>query len=181
MRIMDQARRYEARGGTTSFRAFVDELEARAERDEASETPIVEEGTEGVRIMTVHRAKGLEFPVVILADITCNETRERASRYIEPASKLAAMELAGCAPRELQVNQAREHERDEEEAMRLLYVGATRARDLIVVPAVGDDPQESDGWLARLNPVIYPAQCGAARARVDASGRDVPNSATTAC
>ncbi len=107
MRIMDQARRYEARGGTTSFRAFVDELEARAERDEASETPIVEEGTEGVRIMTVHRAKGLEFPVVILADITCNETRERASRYIEPASKLAAMELAGCAPRELQVHQAR--------------------------------------------------------------------------
>ena len=156
MRIMDQARRYEARGGTTSFRAFVDELEARAERDEASETPIVEEGTEGIRIMTVHRAKGLEFPVVILADITCNETREHASRYIEPASKLAAMELAGCAPRELQENQAREHERDVEEAVRLLYVAATRARDLIVVPAVGDDPQESDGWLARLNPVVYP-------------------------
>jgi ATP-dependent helicase/nuclease subunit A len=156
MRIMDQARRYEARGGTTSFRAFVDELEARAERDEASETPIVEEGTEGVRIMTVHRAKGLEFPVVILADITCNETRENASRYIEPASKLAAMELAGCAPRELQEHQAKEHQRDQEEAIRLLYVAATRARDLIVVPAVGDE--ESDGWLARLNPVVYPSQ-----------------------
>ena len=156
MRIMDQARRYEARGGTTSFRAFVDELEARAERDEASETPIVEEGTEGIRIMTVHRAKGLEFPVVILADITCNETRADASRYIEPASKLAAMELAGCAPRELQEHQAKEHDRDVEESIRLLYVAATRARDLIVVPAVGDE--ESDGWLARLNPVVYPAQ-----------------------
>ncbi len=155
MRIMDQARRYEARGGMTSFRAFVDELEARAERDEASETPIVEEGTEGIRIMTVHRAKGLEFPVVILADITCNETRAGASRYIEPASKLAAMELAGCAPRELQEHQAKEHERDEEEAVRLLYVAATRARDLIVVPAVGDE--QSDGWLVRLNPVVYPA------------------------
>jgi ATP-dependent helicase/nuclease subunit A len=155
MRIMDQARRYEARGGTTSFRAFVDELEARAERDEASETPIVEEGTEGVRIMTVHRAKGLEFPIVILADPTCNETRAGASRYIEPASKLAAMELAGCAPRELQEQQAREHERDQEEAIRLLYVASTRARDLIVVPAVGDE--ECDGWLARLNAVIYPA------------------------
>jgi ATP-dependent exoDNAse (exonuclease V) beta subunit len=155
MRIMDQARRYEARGGTTSFRAFVDELEARAERDEASETPIVEEGTEGIRIMTVHRAKGLEFPVVILADITCNETRADASRYIEPASKLAAMELAGCAPRELQEHQVKEHDRDVEESIRLLYVAATRARDLLVVPAVGDE--ESDGWLARLNPVVYPA------------------------
>ena len=156
MRIMDQARRYEARGGMTSFRAFVDELEARADRDEASETPIVEEGTEGVRIMTVHRAKGLEFPIVILADITCNETRAGASRYIEPASKLAAMELAGCAPRELQENAEGEHRRDEEEAIRLLYVASTRARDLIVVPAVGDE--ECNGWLARLNPVIYPAQ-----------------------
>jgi len=156
MRIMDQARGYEARGGMTSFRAFVDELEARADRDEASETPIVEEGTEGVRIMTVHRAKGLEFPIVILADITCNETRADASRYIEPASKLAAMELAGCAPRELQENAEGEHRRDEEEAVRLLYVASTRARDLIVVPAVGDE--ECDGWLARLNPVVYPAQ-----------------------
>src|ERR1019366_3972874 len=93
MRIMDQARRYEARGGMTSFRAFVDALEARADRDEASETPIVEEGTEGVRIMTVHRAKGLEFPIVILDDFTCKLIREEASRYIEPAAKLAAMEL----------------------------------------------------------------------------------------
>ena len=69
-------------------------------------------------------------------------------------SKLAAMELAGCAPRELQEHAEEEHRRDKEEAIRLLYVAATRARDLIVVPAVGDE--ESDGWLARLNPVVYP-------------------------
>lgn len=156
MRIMDQARRYEARGGATSFRGFVDELEARAERDEASEIPVVEEGTEGIRIMTVHRAKGLEFPVVILADLTCKETRAEASRYVEPATRIAAMELAGCAPRELQEHAEDEHRRDEEEALRLLYVAATRARDLLVVPAVGDG--EHDGWLARLNPVIYPAE-----------------------
>ncbi|HYL58257.1 MAG TPA: UvrD-helicase domain-containing protein [Candidatus Acidoferrales bacterium] len=156
MRIMDQARRYEARGGATSFRGFADELEARAEREDASEVPVVEEGTEGVRIMTVHRAKGLEFPVVILADLTCNETREKASRYIEPATRMAAMELAGCAPRELQEHADDEHKRDVEEAVRLLYVATTRARDLLVVPAVGDG--EYDGWLARLNPMIYPAQ-----------------------
>jgi ATP-dependent exoDNAse (exonuclease V) beta subunit len=156
MRIMDQARRYEARGGATSFRGFVDELEARAERAEASEIPVVEEGTEGIRIMTVHRAKGLEFPVVILADLTCKETRAEASRYVEPATRIAAMELAGCAPRELQEHAQDEHRRDEEEALRLLYVAATRARDLLVVPAVGDG--EHDGWLARLNPVIYPAE-----------------------
>jgi hypothetical protein len=37
---------------------------------QAAEAPILEEGSDGVRLMTVHKAKGLEFPVVILADIT---------------------------------------------------------------------------------------------------------------
>jgi ATP-dependent exoDNAse (exonuclease V) beta subunit len=44
--------------------------------------------------------------------------------------------------------------REREEAVRLLYVAATRARDLLVVPAVGDEPHP--GWLANLNPAIYP-------------------------
>jgi len=153
MRLMDAARRYEARGGATSFRGFVDELEARAERDEASEVPVVEEGTEGVRIMTVHRAKGLEFPVVILADLTCHETRD-PSRHVNAAQKLCAQRIAGYAPVELLGNEATERERDTAEAIRLLYVAATRARDLLVVPAVGDE--ERDGWLARLSPTIYP-------------------------
>ncbi len=156
MRLMDQARRYEARNRPTSFRGFVDELEARAERDEASETPLAEEGTEGIRIMTVHRAKGLEFPVVILADLTCNETRGEATRYIDPERGIAALQIAGCAPHELLEHQEEEHRRDVEEAIRLLYVATTRARDLLVVPTLGDGAYE--GWLARLNPVIYPEQ-----------------------
>jgi ATP-dependent helicase/nuclease subunit A len=154
MRLMDQARRYEARSSATSFRGFVDELEQRAERDEASETPLVEEGTEGVRIMTVHRAKGLEFPVVILADITCKETAAEPTRFVDPHSRLCALRVAGCAPRELLEHLDEERRRDEEEAIRLLYVAATRARDLLVVPAVGD--AEQPGWLARLAPAIYP-------------------------
>jgi ATP-dependent exoDNAse (exonuclease V) beta subunit len=154
MRLADHARRYEAHTGATSFRGFVDELELRAERDEPGEVPIVEEGTEGVRIMTVHRAKGLEFPVVVLADITCNETAEEPSRYVDPALRLCALRLAGCAPRELREHAEEEQRREREEAVRLLYVAATRARDLLVVPAVGD--QEWDGWVSRLYPALYP-------------------------
>jgi ATP-dependent exoDNAse (exonuclease V) beta subunit len=154
MRLMDMARRYEANGGATSLRGFVEDLEARAEREQAGEAPIIEEGTEGVRIMTVHRAKGLEFPVVILADLTCNETAGEARRFVDPALRLCALRLAGSAPRELLDHAGEELRRDEEEAVRLLYVAATRARDLIIAPVVGDEPQS--GWLARLTPVLYP-------------------------
>jgi ATP-dependent helicase/nuclease subunit A len=156
MRLMDLARRYEARRGARSFRGFVDELEARAEREESADAPVVEEGAEGVRIMTVHRAKGLEFPVVLLADLTCNETAGEAHRWVDPARALCALRLAGHAPRELLDHDGEEMRRDREEAIRLLYVAATRARDLLIVPAVGCAPQE--GWLGRLSPLIYPAE-----------------------
>jgi len=152
-RLTDLARRAE-RGGVISFRAFVDRLMEEAERGEASDAPIVEEGTEGVRIMTVHRAKGLEFPVVILADLTANETHAEPSRWVDAERGLCAVRLAGCSPPELLEHGAEELARDHEEAARVLYVAATRARDLLVVPAVGDGRQE--GWLAGLNPVLYP-------------------------
>ncbi|HLI78461.1 MAG TPA: 3'-5' exonuclease, partial [Candidatus Binataceae bacterium] len=118
-----------------------------------SEVPVVEEGTEGVRIMTVHRAKGLEFPVVVLADLTCRETRE-PSRHANPTKKLCAQRLAGYAPVELLVNSEEEEKRERAEAVRVLYVAVTRARDLLVVPGVGDE--EREGWLQGLSPAIYP-------------------------
>ena len=74
--VGDLARRYEAEGGI-SFRGFIDELREQAESGEAGEAPILEEGSDGVRLMTVHKAKGLEFPVVILADMTAKTARLR--------------------------------------------------------------------------------------------------------
>src|SRR5688572_32097807 len=49
-------------------------------RSQAAEAPILEEGTDGVRLMTTHKAKGLEFPVVVLADITAKLKSDRADR-----------------------------------------------------------------------------------------------------
>jgi ATP-dependent exoDNAse (exonuclease V) beta subunit len=153
-RLLDMARRYESSNGATSMRGFVEDLEERAAREEASEVPVVEEGTEGVRIMTVHRAKGLEFPVVILADLTCKETAKEARRYVDPTRRLCAQRVAGQAPSELLDHADEEMRRDEEEALRLLYVAVTRARDLIVAPVLGDDRYE--GWIGRLSSALYP-------------------------
>jgi ATP-dependent exoDNAse (exonuclease V) beta subunit len=60
-RFIDMARHFER--GASSFRAFIESVEEEAEHGEVNEAPIVEEGTEGVGVMTVYKAKGLEFPV----------------------------------------------------------------------------------------------------------------------
>jgi ATP-dependent helicase/nuclease subunit A len=154
MRLTDMARRAE-RNGLISFRAFVDWLDEQAESGDVGDAPIMEEGVDGVRIMTVHKAKGLEFPVVLLVDITAKDTRE-PSKWVDQASGLSTMRLAGCTPIEVQENADEEMRIEREEAARVLYVAATRARDLLVVCGVGDQPYE--GWLATLNPVLYSSE-----------------------
>jgi ATP-dependent exoDNAse (exonuclease V) beta subunit len=153
-RLLDLARRAERRG-TGSFRSFVEHLREEAESGEAGEAPLFEEGAEGVRIMTVHRAKGLEFPVVILTDITAGETPRYPQRWVDADRGLCAMRLAGAAPIDLLEHEEEEREREREEADRVLYVAATRARDLLVVPAVGDEPL-ADSWVGALDPAIRP-------------------------
>ena len=107
--------------------------------------------------MTAHRAKGLEFPVVILADPNCRATRDVPGRYVDSERSLWAEPLCGSAPWDLLDHRREESERDRAEAIRLAYVAATRARDLLVVPVVGDAYQRnSPGWLEVLDPVVYP-------------------------
>ncbi len=154
LHIAELARQYEASGGI-SFRGFIDALRDAASA-EAAEAPILEEGSDGVRLMTVHKAKGLEFPVVILADLTCKMSRGDASRYLDAARGLCAMKIGGWAPIELYEHEDEEVARDRAEGVRLAYVAATRARDLLIVPALGDAPWEG-GWFGPLNRALYPA------------------------
>ena len=153
LHVAELARQYET-GGGISFRGFIDELRAAAE-SEAAEAPILEESSDGVRLMTVHKAKGLEFPIVILADLTCRLNRDDASRYLDPSRRLCAMKIGGWAPLEVHEHEAEEVARDRAEGVRLAYVAATRARDLLVVPALGDRAWDG-GWFGPLNRALYP-------------------------
>ncbi len=154
-RVSDLARGFELSGGI-SFRGFVEELEVQSEKSDSSEAPVLEEGAEGVRIMTVHAAKGLEFPIVILADMNKSLSTDEPDRYVDAKRHLCATRLLRCAPWELRDNEAQERLRERAEGVRVAYVAATRARDLLVVPTVGDE--ERDGWLAPLNKAIYPGR-----------------------
>ncbi|HEX5432096.1 MAG TPA: 3'-5' exonuclease, partial [Bryobacteraceae bacterium] len=155
-RVAELARSFETSGGI-SFRGFVEELTAQAEKEEASEAPVLEQDSDGVRIMTVHSAKGLDFRAVILADPMTGLSRREPEAHIDSGRKLCAVELAGCAPLDLRRNAAQEAARERAEGIRVAYVAATRAKDLLVIPAVGDRPYPPDSWLSPLYKAIYPA------------------------
>jgi ATP-dependent exoDNAse (exonuclease V) beta subunit len=153
LQVAQVARRHEAR--TTSFREVVEALEDEAARGQAAEAPIVEEGTEGVRMMTAHGAKGLEFPVVILAEPSAPAQYAEPSMWVDPDRGLWAHALAGCVPVELRERAVEVRERDREESVRLTYVAATRARDLLVVPVHSERPPDDD-WTSVLAPALWP-------------------------
>ena len=70
LHVLELARGFEMRGGL-SFRRFVQQLDEQAETLAARHSPVVEEGAEGVRLMTVHNAKGLEFPRRLFGRSNC--------------------------------------------------------------------------------------------------------------
>jgi ATP-dependent exoDNAse (exonuclease V) beta subunit len=154
LHVAELARQYEMSGGI-SFRGFIETLRQAADEGQATEAPIVEEGADGVRLMTVHKAKGLEFPVVILADMTAKIAPFEASRHIDTTRGLCALRIGGWSPRDLLLQQPLEQAREREEGIRVAYVAATRARDVLVVPAVGDQPFDG-GWTSPLDGALYP-------------------------
>jgi ATP-dependent helicase/nuclease subunit A len=112
-----------------------------------------------VRVMTVHGAKGLEAPVVILADATADPAR--LGRI--PLTVDIEVENAGVAPLLRPKKDERcppfeevilaEEKRDLEEHLRLLYVALTRAADRLIVSGVmpkakkdGSDPRPANCW-----------------------------------
>ena len=152
-RVCELARRYEL-GGGRSFRGFVERLALEAKKPATSDSGFFEEGAQGVRLMTVHAAKGLEFPVVILADMTANLAPRDASRTVDEARGLCAQRLLQLKPLELLEREKVELRHERAEGERVAYVASTRARDLLVVPAIG--AKQRDGWLASLGRAVYP-------------------------
>ncbi len=80
--------------------------------------------------MTVHTAKGLEFPVVVLCDPNAPRRVQRASRYIDGERRLWAQSLCDVEPRELVEHREHVLNQDESEVIRVAYVAATRAKEI---------------------------------------------------
>ena len=170
---IDGRRRLLARLGAAA-RDPIDELVAAAHEFERSETPSLDRflawfatgdveikrdpslPANAVRVMTVHGAKGLEAPVVILADATADPANP-GEKNSPVATKLGGKDpVPVIRPRKAELASpfaeviADNKARDLEEHWRLLYVALTRAAERLVVagvlPSRGLAP---DSWLAR--------------------------------
>jgi ATP-dependent helicase/nuclease subunit A len=138
--VVEQARTFEA-DGPQSVRAFVDWLEERSSRPIINhEGAALDEDEDAVRILTVHGAKGLEFPVVIMAGFGTNPRAASAPAFaVEPTTGQLAVCIGSksrgtrFAVGPVDAIEALERSHDEAERLRVLYVAATRARDHLVV------------------------------------------------
>jgi len=137
LKIGDVARALDERG-MLSFRGFVRWLSERQEEEaEEEEPPTLERGDNFVRLLTIHRAKGLEFPVVILTDLA-HEGGKRENFIIDRKGERIAFKVGDQKSqfwtRDYEELSQWEKKRREAEEKRLLYVGMTRARDFLVLP-----------------------------------------------
>ncbi|MCX8509464.1 MAG: double-strand break repair helicase AddA, partial [Rhodobacteraceae bacterium] len=99
-----------------------------------------------IRVMTVHGAKGLEAPIVILPDTAKRDKRDRGT-FVTPEGlpalwKTAKEESPPIVAAELAARAAR----DAEESMRLLYVAMTRAECWLIVAAAGEVGKGAESW-----------------------------------
>ncbi len=87
-----------------------------------------------VRILTIHKAKGLESPITILYDTAANNRMQAESIPLWERGKVAIGFRQDCQPPGWSVLAQKDRARALAESRRLLYVACTRARDFLVVP-----------------------------------------------
>jgi len=137
------AAEFESREGR-DLRGLLDFLTARAESDAEAQAATAAEGHDGVRIMTIHNAKGLEFDVVAVPDLSRSLLagarppllvlgRERPPRVGMQLRRLGSGAINLYEYGDL-CEEAKA--RDAEEGLRLFHVAATRARERLILSGV---------------------------------------------
>jgi ATP-dependent exoDNAse (exonuclease V) beta subunit len=133
--VLDQCRAWEEAGGRTLRDYLRWAAGQSAEGARVVETVLPESDDDAVRILTIHGAKGLEFPIVVLSGLTTElRSWNRGVQVRFPADGAWAVKLRkGVSTADFDRTQPLDEQMDHNERLRLLYVATTRARDHLVV------------------------------------------------
>lgn len=151
-RFLDLARRFDPlqRQGLYRFLRFLDEQRAAGREIE----PLPPRQTEAVQLLSVHRSKGLEFPVVVLAGLgSAFQGADRQSTVLLSRPLGVAPQVVDWAAQRRQDSlplwRARQEESEASlaEELRLFYVAITRARDSLLL--IGSFNPEGKTWMER--------------------------------
>jgi ATP-dependent helicase/nuclease subunit A len=106
-----------------------------SEQPDEAESALAEESLDAVRVLTIHKAKGLEFPVVILPGLHQGSKipRKGPSIHHDWSSRCYSLQMGGRSNLGAVLVDMKMAAREEAEQRRLLYVGMTRACDLLVL------------------------------------------------
>jgi ATP-dependent helicase/nuclease subunit A len=159
LKLHGRAMQFESFAGVSVGRnlaAFVDFLEKLLEEEFDWAPAQPDSGAENaVHVMSVHKSKGLEFPVVFLAELNRSFRKTPSGSTCQVNSQMLALELPDL-PHGLrvptpawQIIRHTEKQSAMAEEMRILYVAMTRARDRLVLTA-SEKCDRCQQWLARL-------------------------------
>ena len=146
--LLSQALIYE-RAETPSLQGFVEWIESGDPEIKREQQPRDKDDPGAVRVMTVHGAKGLEAPIVILPDTLAPARRATPQILTLEAGGGEIAIAAGAAkddPAVAAEARAEAQRRLDEERLRLLYVAMTRAEDWLIVCGAGDEKHAESGW-----------------------------------
>lgn len=163
--LVDKAASFEEEGmgGLYNFISYIEAISAGDRAVETGQAMILTEGLDAVRIMTIHKSKGLEFPFVLLAGLGSrfnrSVSRERLALHKDFGAAIKLVEpLKGLnyVPNCLKLINTKKEEEEFAETIRVLYVAMTRAKDILVCSAYTKDPSE---WLLKSKYMTSASSC----------------------
>lgn len=151
--LLEYARNYEAAGyrGLTGFIRFIDKLEEQKSDMVASNA--ISEGANVVKVMSIHRSKGLEFPVCIVANCSRKFNKDIGEILLHPELGPGLKLLDKNIMRKYTTVQREAIKLDIDkcamsEELRVLYVAMTRAKEHLVMVTSLKNPQSTLSKLA---------------------------------